>query len=63
MLISCGVLRDAAKMPKKFEGWVIIGTAMTGSIFSVLVLPRQTERNSKERETKFSTIIAKAEKN
>lgn len=34
---------------------------MTGSIFSVLVLPHQTERNGKERETKSCTITATAE--
>lgn len=49
-------------MPKKFESWVITGPAMIGSIFSVLVLPSQNERNRKEREAIFSTITAKAEK-
>lgn len=61
MLTGSGVLRDASKMPKKFESWVITGPAMIGSIFSELVLPSQNERNRKEREAVFSTITAMAE--
>lgn len=62
LLIGCGVLRDASKMPKKFESWVITGPAMIGPIFSVLVLPSQNEKHRQEREAVFSTITAKAEK-
>lgn len=37
---------------------------MTGFIFSVLVLPRQNERNKRDRQREiiFSTITAKLEK-
>ena len=40
-------------------GWLITGWAMIGFIFSVLVLPRQNERNKRKREIIFSTITTK----